>query len=489
MKKITIEKTKSIRCLDFPIPENKGVYLLVGANGAGKTTLLVCLDRICNPNAFARGFVSSRNTSKVDQYENALITYTNGNDVLRFRKKSAKWAPTPKTRSIEILTSFGFREVVFIRADSQRIDIRQDEIRPGNCVQADQDIKATLNSLFETNRFTNLYRLRNSNGRGRPASYFYVIKEGGKLYSEKRFSSGELALLRLVEKMQSVSENSVILLDEAEMALHPRVQKRLLEYLRSKATEKNLLVIISTHSTSLINSTPKENIILIEEGTAGALRSITPCYPAKAIGCVDYEAASGFDYMFFVEDDMARSFLKKMLIRYIQLVPAHATASTNVIPVGGYEQTASLAVNTHKQSFAHSKIYAVLDEDAFNEGMNNPKFRSLYVENMNVVKHLGCTPEVWMVDRTENGEEDFRRLLRECFHCEAQTILSNEDYRGCNSPNLRKRAKAKVKVMIKLLAGCSGDNELLVQDTLFKILVDGLTESQIRSSIGPMLSR
>lgn len=68
MRKITIENTKSIRHLEFTLPEQKGVYLLVGANGAGKTTLLVCLDRICNPNGFARGFSASKSFGAVDQY-------------------------------------------------------------------------------------------------------------------------------------------------------------------------------------------------------------------------------------------------------------------------------------------------------------------------------------------------------------------------------------------------------------------------------------
>ena len=487
--KITIERTKSIRHLEFIIPEKKGVYLLVGANGAGKTTLLVCLDRICNSNAFARGFVSARSTSEVDQYENASITYTSGDDTLRFRKKSTKWAPTPKRRSNELLTSFGFPEVVFIRADSQRIDIRQDEIRPGNCVQADQSIKATLNSLFETNRFDNLHKLRNSNGRGRPASFFYVIREGAKLYSEKRFSSGELALLRLVEKMQAVTDNSVILLDEAEMALHPRVQKKLLEYLRTKATEKNLLVIISTHSTSLINTTPKENIILVEAVSPGMLRTTTPCYPAKAIGYVDYVESAGFDYIFFVEDDMARSLLKKLIVRYIRLVPAHATASTTILPVGGYLQTATMAVNARDQLFSRLKVFGVLDEDAFNEGMENPKFAALHATNSSAIRSLGCTPEVFIVNEIESGDVNIQTIIRNNFHCEIQAIIGDNDYRRCNSPNPRKRAKAKVRAMVKQLSRCSGDCEIVVQDTLFQIIADTLPESQIRSSIGPMMSR
>ena len=104
MKKITIENTKSIRHLEFTLPEQKGVYLLVGANGAGKTTLLVCLDRICNPNGFARGFSASKSFGAVDQYNNATIKYemTDPDICLLFRKKTARWADAglSKIRSI-----------------------------------------------------------------------------------------------------------------------------------------------------------------------------------------------------------------------------------------------------------------------------------------------------------------------------------------------------------------------------------------------------
>ena len=68
MRKITIDNTKNIHHLEFVLPERSGVYLLVGANGTGKTTLLVCLDRICNPYGFARGFSASKSFGEVDQY-------------------------------------------------------------------------------------------------------------------------------------------------------------------------------------------------------------------------------------------------------------------------------------------------------------------------------------------------------------------------------------------------------------------------------------
>ena len=74
MKKIVIENTKGIRRLEFVFPETPGVYLLAGANGAGKTTLLICMERICNSLAFARGFSSSRSWNAVDQFENEDYT-------------------------------------------------------------------------------------------------------------------------------------------------------------------------------------------------------------------------------------------------------------------------------------------------------------------------------------------------------------------------------------------------------------------------------
>lgn len=50
---------------------------------------------------------------------------------------------------------------------------------------ADVNIKQDLNRIFETNKFNNLRRLRNANGRGRHATFFYVIRENGGKYYKK----------------------------------------------------------------------------------------------------------------------------------------------------------------------------------------------------------------------------------------------------------------------------------------------------------------
>ena len=146
MQKILIENTQGIRRLEFTFPDSKGVFLLVGPNGAGKTTLLTCMERICNPLAFARGFITSRSLDEVDQFENAAITYlfvTRSASDLEKRQQNGHLHT--KKGSVELLGNFGFPEVVFIRADARRIDINQADLRAGDFVSASQEIKNTLN--------------------------------------------------------------------------------------------------------------------------------------------------------------------------------------------------------------------------------------------------------------------------------------------------------------------------------------------------------
>jgi len=493
MRKISIENTKNIQRLEFVLPENEGVYLLVGANGTGKTTLLVCLDRICDPYAFARGFSASKNFGEVDQYENAKIRYDvdNPQTSLVFRKKTARWAVSPKGKS-DLLVNFGFSNSIFIKADSNRIDIAKDEIRAGDYVSADIKIKQDLNSIFETNKFNNLRRLRNANGRGRHATYFYVIRESnGKYYSEKRFSTGELAVLRLVEKLVSVENGAMVLLDEAEMALHPRIQKNLLDYLKTIAEQKNLTVFISTHSITMIKATDKYHIILLNDQGRGRFEALNPCYPAKAIGSVDFMDNIIYDAIFFVEDDMARLLLKRMLKRCAEVDHRFTTITNCIVPVGGYEQTANLALNTKNQLHGRSKVFAVWDADVFTDTIpSNERIARLYNENRETIYNLGCTPEVWMVEQLESLNPEIVSALREQFHYEVSSILNSTEYLFCSSSNQRKLAKKKRDVIVSKFASASGDSLELVLDALAQIIIDKTyTDGRIRELVAPMLAK
>lgn len=491
MRQIIIKNTKNIKQLEFSIPSDNGVYLLVGANGAGKTTLLTCLDRICNPYAFATNFTSANNIDSIDQYSASSIEYITEHAHIKFRKGTQRWACTPRTNSSPLLKrEFGFENTIFIKADSKRIDVPQEEIRSGNLIDVESTIIESLNKIFETSKYNNLKRLRNVNGRGRNSTYFYILKDGRKYYSEKRFSTGELAIIRLVERLQTTMPNSLFLLDEAEMALHPRIQKNLLDYLNEKAAEKELMIIISTHSITMIKSTHRNNIMLMENDTnSGNTVISTPCYPAKAIGSVDFESNIIFDAIFFVEDDMARNVLKAMIAKYANINPLIKSMIYCIVPVGGYEQTALLAKNTRYQLFERSRVYALLDDDVFTEAIHkNQKFAQLYEQNSNFIYSLKCTPESWLIEHLENQDANLISCIRSNYHCEVSTILTDGRYTACNAQSPRKLCKQKMDVVLKILGERCGNSQESILNSFVNLLIEQEMDiGTIQSVLIPLL--
>lgn len=486
MKKIEITNLKNINHCLFEFPEKKGVYLLAGSNGTGKTTLLVCMDRIRDPYAFSTGFLNASTWNKADQYKDAKITYIVDDKSVSFRKKAQRWMPTPKLGSNDFLAKFGYSDAVFIRADSRRIDIKAEDLKEGNLIAADSVVKDCLNELLETRKYDDLMRLKNQNGRGRQATtFFYVIKDKNMYYSEKRFSTGELALVRLVERLETVSPKSLILLDEGELALHPKVQVNLLKYLQKKAEEKDLVVFISTHSPTMLKAVKKEEIYLLREEN-GKIEIVNPCYPASAIGDVDFATSNIFDYIFFVEDDKAQNILRHMRERYVKIKPEHATALCNIIPVGGFYETSRMAVNTGIRVFGDSKVFAVVDQDAVENIEQKPKFEELFKRHSEIIKTLTFTPEVWLIAKLETADNPLKNKILGKYHIELNTVLQNEKYKKCNSTNPRQLAKDKYRVFIDYLCDVTGISSEILDYEIVQSVIEDIPDGEVLKVLNPL---
>ena len=83
-------------------------------------------------------------------------------------------------------------------------------------------------------------------------------------------SSGEkqLFLRTLAIKMLN-PENSIILIDEPELSLHPKWQQRIVDVY--KKIGKNNQIIIATHSPHILGSVKKENIMLLDKDDEGKI--------------------------------------------------------------------------------------------------------------------------------------------------------------------------------------------------------------------------
>ena len=90
----------------------------------------------------------------------------------------------------------------------------------------------------------------------------------GKKFGINELSSGEkqLFLRTLAIKMLEL-ENSIIMIDEPELSLHPKWQQKIVDVYRKIG--RNNQIILATHSPHILGSVEKENIILLEKNENG----------------------------------------------------------------------------------------------------------------------------------------------------------------------------------------------------------------------------
>ena len=492
---IHIEHTKGIDQLTFSVPSRPGVYLLVAPNGSGKTTILTALHRICESNAFFLGFRTASENEEIDRYADSAITYTSRDSKsVTFRKRESRWVSTPKTNS-DVLSSFGFKSASFIKADPKRLSPSQEEIRTGSYVPAPAEIKQAMNRLFATDKYDSLKKLRNALGRGKSIQ-FYVIQDKKKnIYSEKRFSTGELAILRLVEKLTDIPQGSMLLLDEAELALHPSVQLRLLDYLREMSHQKKLSIFVSTHSTSMIRATSPANIMLLDaaNGKAGHFRVVNPCYPAYAMGLVDELDNNAPDALICVEDDMACSILHALMQRFLNL-PENARLQhleKRIIPVGGYLETLRFIDNASRLLFRKTtRLIAVLDNDVFDEDEKGYAARQRQLaEYQGRVFNLGVTPEQAIIEVLEQKPAELMTALRNIFHIKFESLSTSSPYLQIQNDKPRAAAKKKLELLCREIMQIKDMTGHAVCEQLITLTLPYMyTDEQVRQYLKPIFN-
>ena len=93
----------------------------------------------------------------------------------------------------------------------------------------------------------------------------------GKKFGINELSSGEKQLfLRTLAIKMLEPENSIIMIDEPELSLHPKWQQKIVDVYRKIG--KNNQIILATHSPHILGSVEKENIILLEKNENGIVK-------------------------------------------------------------------------------------------------------------------------------------------------------------------------------------------------------------------------
>lgn len=172
-------------------------------------------------------------------------------------------------------------------------------------------------------------------------------------YSEAFAGSGESAAAMLIHRIENTNRGSLVLLDEPETSLHPRAQQRMLEYLLQRTAEKQLQLVIATHSRYFAEPLPQSAIRVVRENANGrfqvdgsisaaeALHEITTIPPGRTI---------------LVEDERARRIVE------LELKNQQALVNTRVLVRSGGTSRIYADIRAHANA-QRADLSVVFDGD------------------------------------------------------------------------------------------------------------------------------
>jgi len=186
-----------------------------------------------------------------------------------------------------------------------------------------------------------------------------VVKVAGKQFSQFHQGAGEDATFDLLALLQNVPATSLVLVDEIEASLHPRAQRRLVHFLLWLARTKHLQVIVSTHSSCVMEELPAEARIFLSRGSdiVHVMYAPTPEYALTRMD--DYVRP---DLYIFVEDNESAA-LAQWIVRAEQV----DTTRLRFMAVGPHNVVNALAIAARSGAIP-LKAVGVLDADTEPKG-------------------------------------------------------------------------------------------------------------------------
>ena len=96
----------------------------------------------------------------------------------------------------------------------------------------------------------------------------FATQEGGAAYSEFHMAAGERSILRLSREIAQLKD-ALVLIDEVEAGLHPRVQQLLMLQLQQLSLRNDLQIIVTSHSPVVLDSVPVNARIFLDRDEHG----------------------------------------------------------------------------------------------------------------------------------------------------------------------------------------------------------------------------
>ncbi len=184
----------------------------------------------------------------------------------------------------------------------------------------------------------------------RPSGGWTVLLKSKDIsYSEAFAGSGEFAAVMLVMRILSAPDNSLILLDEPEVSLHPSAQEALFKFLMHAAKKKKHQIVFATHSPDMIRMLPPNAIKVLSIRADDSLVDIPTQSSPPRVAFESLGARYG-KVAIIVEDRLAEALVKKAmkssassLSVVIDFIPGGAQALwSHYLPMWAHEHRENL---------------------------------------------------------------------------------------------------------------------------------------------------
>jgi len=391
--------------LDFP------VTALIGPNGGGKTTILgaaACAYKEIKPRQF---FVRSGNID--DGMSNWKIEYEIGDKEINARSsiqrtasfRSSKWSREAMERNVAV---FGVSRTV---PATERVELRKYastsfSVDDSKTNEIEDRVSVAVEKILGKDISEYSHIIVDKYGR---VTLLAGKTSSGRRYSEFHFGAGESSIIRMVMKIESLPDNSLILIEEIENGLHPIATIRMVEYLIDVAERKKIQVIFTTHSEDALKPLPFQAVWAAIDGKVvqgkldiSALRSISAEIDAKLV--------------IFTEDRFSKYWIEAMLRSLgsiaVDLINVHAMEGDGT----------AVKVNKYHNVDPSSKIPSVcfIDGDSRqDESTNDRVFRLpggipesyIFEEVMDTLSEMSGVLAVALHKRYEDSENVKSLLL------------------------------------------------------------------------------
>jgi predicted ATPase len=294
--------------IDFNFP----IVAIVGENGSGKSTVIQCAASIYRPVRDEKPIFPSTffPDTPWERVQNVTIRYSvregTGSKIDSVRKHMNRWRgyykrPQRHMKYIDLSRV----QPVGARTGYQRLANPQ-----FNETSFDQweDRRVTRLSQVMAKRYEGVRMSLTDADRKRKVP---VLTVETSTVSGFHQGAGETTMAELLNIEPRQTE--IILIDEIETSLHPRVQRRLIRELAEQARANDLQFIITTHSPYVLEELPQEARIYIVNDSKGR-KIVTGVSPEFAMTKMDEEQHPECDL--YVEDDKAAALLKEIIIKY-----------------------------------------------------------------------------------------------------------------------------------------------------------------------------